>query len=100
MHPGYFVRERQRVWLFGLALPVIAAIGVFFSPAIPLAVAVLYGLSYARTTVGLWRAKLPVGEALSHARFLSLSKFPQFLGMITYYWRKWRRQQMLIIEHK
>jgi hypothetical protein len=39
-------------------------------------------------------------RALHHALFLSLSKFPNLIGMLTYYLRKRRGAAMRIIEYK
>jgi hypothetical protein len=46
------------------------------------------------------REGLPGREAMHHALFLSLSKFPNLLGMLTYHWRRWQGNEMNIIEYK
>lgn len=100
LHPEHFATERRRVWFFGLALPVLAVAGAFVTPLAPLAVLSLYAASYLKTALGLQGNALPSREALTHAAFLTLSKFPNLLGMLTYYWRQRRRQSMQLIEYK
>jgi hypothetical protein len=94
------VAERARIVIFGLLLPTIALLGMRWSPYIPLAVAALYGHSYVRTVAGLRHAGLPMGEALTHAGFLSLSKLPQLIGMATYFVRQIKGRRMELIEYK
>ena len=107
LHPEYFGRERFRVMLFGAVLPTIAAFGVVLAllagtawALLPLMVLGIYGLSYMRTVQGLWRNGLPIVEALAHGVFLSLSKFPNFVGIFTYWWRQFHGRKMEIIEYK
>jgi GT2 family glycosyltransferase len=101
LHPDYFVSERRRVLIFGGALPAIALIGLLLGAGwLVLAVLALYALSYVRTVMGLRREGLPQREALTHAVFLSLSKFPNLQGMLTYWRRRMNRRDMEIIEYK
>ncbi len=100
LHPEFFRPERRRVWIYGLILPLILMAGLLWSGWIVAAVLGLYALSYGRTVEGLIRAGLPPGKALHQGVFLSLSKFPNLVGMFTYYLRKARRADMRIIEYK
>ena len=100
MHPEYFVRERQRGWVYGVILPVFALVGAFVSPVVPVLVLGLYALSYWKTMRGLRAEGLPAREARAHAVFLTLSKFPNVLGMIRFHWRRLSHAQMRIIEYK
>ncbi len=100
MHPEYFVKERRRVWVYGAILPLIAIVGISITPWTLLAVLGLYGISYMRTARGLHREGLDIYEAFQHAVFITLSKFPNFLGMLTYKWRRFRGHKMNIIEYK
>ncbi|MFA8386683.1 MAG: glycosyltransferase family 2 protein [Pelagibaca sp.] len=100
MHPEYFVRERQRGWVYGVILPVIALVGAFVSLIVPILVLGLYALSYWKTMRGLRAEGLPDQEARAHAVFLTLSKFPNVLGMIRFHWRRLSHAQMRIIEYK
>ncbi|GAW36139.1 glycosyl transferase family 2 [Roseovarius sp. A-2] len=99
LQPGYFTRERTRVWIYGLGLPVLALAGLVWGPLLVLVLAA-YLLSYTKTVQGLRGAGLATGTALHHAVFLALSKFPNLIGMLTYYARKRRGAAMRIIEYK
>ncbi len=100
LHPGFFRPERRRVWLFGLILPLVFLAGLIWSGWLALAVMAAYLASYLRSTRGLMRAGLPAAMAARQAVFLSLSKFPNLIGMLTYHLRRVRRADMRIIEYK
>lgn len=100
MHPEYFLPERRRVLIYGLVLPLLAFVFLIVAPALVGLVLLVYGLSYVRTYLGLKKKNVPPSKARHHAWFLSLSKFPNLLGMMVYYWRRLRRRKMQIIEYK
>jgi len=100
LHSEYFVRERRRVLIYGAVLPMLALVGLITSLWITVAIAVLYGVNYLRTAQGLHRAGLPWREALHHSVLLTLSKLPNFKGMLTFWWRHLRGLKMNIIEYK
>ncbi|WP_108813440.1 glycosyltransferase [Loktanella sp. Alg231-35] len=100
LHPEYFARARQRVWVYGAILPFLAIVGVIFAPLLLVAVLALYLMSYIRTVRGLENGELPRQKAMHQSVFLSLSKLPNFIGLLTYHWRKLRNRDMAIIEYK
>lgn len=108
LHADHFRPERRRVWLYGLLLPVLLLLGLGLNLAgatstggfFILAVLAAYVLSWLRTCQGLQRASLPLSEAKRHAVFLTLSKFPNLIGMLTYHFRRWQQRDMHIIEYK
>ncbi|MEC7963508.1 MAG: glycosyltransferase [Pseudomonadota bacterium] len=100
LHPDYFRPERRRVMIFGALLPLLAVIGLLAWMPLLWGALALYVLSYVRTVQGLRREDLPPRAALHQAIFLSLSKFPNLLGMLRYYLRKSRGRAMRIIEYK
>ncbi len=100
MHPEHFVKERKRVWLYGGILPFIVFVGSYFYPWVLILVCFLYALSYMRTAKGLYDDGLNLSEALHHTVFLTLSKLPNFQGMLTYKWRRLKGHKMNIIEYK
>lgn len=101
LHPDYFVKERRRVLVFGLALPLIFLLGLLLGwVLLLLAVLAVYGLSYVRTVQGLTKEQLPKREAQRHAGLLTLSKFPNLIGMGIFQWRRLRNGPMRIIEYK
>ncbi|WP_297770783.1 glycosyltransferase [uncultured Roseovarius sp.] len=100
LHPAYFARERARGWVYGLGLPVLALAGlVLWWPLLVLVLAA-YLLSYLKTVQGLRGEGMATGTALHHGVFLTLSKFPNLIGMLTYALRKRRGAAMRIIEYK
>ena len=101
MHPPHLAREQKRVWVYGLLLPLAAlgAVAVGLWPVALLVVA-LYGVSWWRTATGLQGEGLSPGMARHQALFLTLSKFPNLIGMLTYHWRRTRGADATIIEYK
>ncbi len=100
MHPPYFRREQLRALFYGLLLPLLMIAGVFCSGYLVLGVLALFGMSYVRTTKGLVDAGLTGWEARRHARLLTLSKFPNIIGMAMYHWRRLMGHKMHLIEYK
>ena len=100
IHADYFVRERQRAWVYGGILPLLGIFGAFASFVVPLLILGLYAMSYIKTMRGLEVDGLPRDEAMRHAVFLTLSKFPNVIGMVRYHWRRLNNAQMRIIEYK
>ena len=100
LHPGYFLRSRQRVWFYGAVLPVAGALALVLAPWLLLVVLGLYALSYVRTAQGLMAEGLAPRKALHQSVLLSLSKFPNLIGLLTYHWRVLRSSDMALIEYK
>lgn len=101
LHPDYFVAERRRVMVFGLALPLGFALALLTGwLLVALAVLALYAVSYLRTVQGLVNEGLSRPEAQRHAGLLTLSKFPNLIGMGIFRWRMLRNGPMRIIEYK
>jgi GT2 family glycosyltransferase len=100
LQPAHFRRSRQRVWFYGAALPLAALVSLLLSPWLLIPILALYALSYYRTVQGLLAAGLAPRKAFHHSVFLSLSKFPNLIGMLTYYRRTLRGGDMAIIEYK
>lgn len=96
MHPPHFLRERLRVWAYGLVLPLLFLLGLLTSGWISLAVAALYALSWWKT----WRGLSGQPMAARQAALLTLAKIPNLLGMLTYYQRRRKGEDMRIIEYK
>ena len=100
LHPEHFLRARQRVWVYAAILPLSAVIAMSVSAWLLLPVLGLYVVSYLRTARGLMASGLAPRQALHHSVFLSLSKFPNLIGLLTYHWRVMRHKDMAIIEYK
>ena len=101
MHPEYFRRERQRAWAWGLFAPLLALIGLVTSAWLTVLVVLAYLASWWRTARGLMRHEgLKVPAARHQAVYLTLSKFPNLLGMLRFHLRRLRGRDMRIIEYK
>ena len=100
LHSDYFTTERLRVWIYGFLLPAVALLGSLVSPWVPIGILSLYLLSYIRTVRGLTQSGLPISEAVSHSLLLTLSKFPNLIGILTFWWRQLRGRSMQLIEYK
>lgn len=102
MHEPHLLKERQRVWFYGLALPLTALIGLVGGlwPVTLLVVAV-YVANWWRTARGLRQSEgLSPGMARHQAIYLTLAKIPNLIGMMTYHIRRWRGSDATIIEYK
>jgi GT2 family glycosyltransferase len=102
LHPDHFRRERARMWLYGLGLPLLAvALAVLAGPLWVLPVIGLYALSYLRSARSLVRADgVAPAQARRLAALLVLSKFPNVLGAMRYRLRRWRKRDITLIEYK
>jgi len=100
LHPGYLARERMRAVIFAAVLPVLAVIGLAVTPWLFLGVLAIYLGSYIRTVAGLIGGGMERAMAALQGLFLSLSKFPNLIGMITFHLRNRRGRDMTIIEYK
>jgi GT2 family glycosyltransferase len=100
LHPSYFLRSRQRVWFFGAVLPLAALVSLLLSLWLLVPILGLYAVSYIRTVRGLSASGLAPRKAFLHSVFLSMSKFPNLIGMLIYHWRTLRGGDMAIIEYK
>ncbi|WP_136442054.1 glycosyltransferase [Pacificoceanicola onchidii] len=100
LHPEYFRRERQRVLIYGAAIPLAMILSLAVAWWLPLLLFGLYEWNYIRTAQGLMREGLPGGEAFRHAILLTLSKFPNLIGLMRFHWRRLTGRAMRIIEYK
>lgn len=100
LHPEYFTRECKRVLVYGLVLPMLILLSLFIAWWIPLVLLFAYEWNYLRTLQGLVRDGLPKDQAFRHAGLLTLSKFPNMIGMARYHWRRLTGRAMRIIEYK
>lgn len=100
LHKGYFLKSRLRAVLWAGVLPVLAVVAGLFSPWLLLVVGAAYLASYLRNVKRLRREGLAQRAAMHQAVFFVLGKFPNLLGILTYYWRRIRDSEIHIIEHK
>lgn len=100
MHPPYFAKEQKRVLFYGGVLPCAALLALWAFPPALLAILAVYAVSYARTVKGLEEEGMTRSRALHHAVLLTLSKFPNILGMGLFHIRRLKGQGFHIVEYK
>ena len=101
LHSGHARREILRAVVYALALPIVGLLFTIFWPAGLLVVLGVYLASFWRSAGGLMKNDgLKPSQAYRHAVFLTLSKFPNLLGMATFVLRRLFGRQMKIIEYK
>jgi GT2 family glycosyltransferase len=108
MHPQHFAAERRRILIYAVILPLLGGLGLALALTtsllsgflLILAVITAYGLSWLRTSQGLMRNGLAGRTAAHHALFLTLSKFPNLIGVLTFHKRRIQRREMHLIEYK
>ncbi len=100
LHPEYFVTERRRALVYGLALPLIFVAGLWLFWPISLAVLAIYGYNWQRSSRGLMRDGIAPEHARTLGFLLMLSKFPNIIGMARFHWRRLTGRAMRIIEYK
>ncbi|MBP0484323.1 glycosyltransferase [Sagittula salina] len=100
LHPEYFGTEVRRVLTYGSALPLMALAALVTLPWLLLPILALYAISYRKGRAALRSDGIPPGDATRMAALLTLSKFPNLIGMARYYLRRLRRADMTLIEYK
>lgn len=100
LHPGHFLAERRRVWLWGAVLPAAALLGLVIAPWVTAIVATLYAASFARVARRFLAGGMTTAEALKCAGLITLSKFANLQGVLTYHLRRLRGDGARIIEYK
>lgn len=100
MHPGYFAAPRRRAWAWGLCLPAAILILAPFTGGLSFLLALLYPLSFFRTRRNLVKNGARPEHAGLFARFLTLSKFPNLIGMLDYKRKRLQGRSVGIVEYK
>ena len=97
----YFVRDRRRILVWGLALPVVAlALAPFTRGISLLGLLGLYALQLVHIARGCRQRGWAGRDAWAYAFFTVISRFPALEGLLVYYWRRLRGREMTIIEYK
>ncbi|MWD30017.1 glycosyltransferase [Aquicoccus sp. SCR17] len=100
LHPEYFRRERRRTWLYAALVPGLVLLALLTVPPLALLPLLAYAWNWWRTTRGLKAEGLAPAEARRHAGLITLSKFPNLIGMIRFHLRRLTGRAMRIIEYK
>jgi hypothetical protein len=97
----YFVRDRRRILLWGLALPIVALALSPFTRGISLVVMIAaYSLQLIHIARGCRMRGWAVRDAWTYGFFTVISRFPALQGLLEYYWRRLCGHAMTIIEYK
>ena len=97
----YFVRDRRRILIWGLALPAAALAAAPLTRGLSLpAMLGLYGLQWVHIARGCLRRGWSARDAWAYGWFTVISRFPALAGLLEYYWRRLGRRQMTIIDYK
>lgn len=100
LHPGAYAAERRRAWLWGLFIPGAALLSAPFNGGLSLLLLALYGVSFCKTSFDLVRNGAQLDHALVHAAFLTISKFPNLIGMLSFKRKRASGKPIHIIEYK
>lgn len=92
----HYVGERRRATVWGLLIPALIAIAACLSP-LALGLLLVYPLQILRLAT---RLGLRDHFSWSRSFFLTLSKFPESLGVLKFYWNKHRGHVGGLIEYK
>ncbi|MGE0408448.1 MAG: glycosyltransferase family 2 protein [Amphiplicatus sp.] len=99
-HRGYFRAERRRALAWGLALPLFALAAAPFTAGLSLLAFAAYPASVIRLSRKLRRAGAAPDEAGLFAAFLTLSKFPNLIGIAQYRLKRLAGRRAEIVEYK
>jgi cellulose synthase/poly-beta-1,6-N-acetylglucosamine synthase-like glycosyltransferase len=100
LHPGYFSRERRRVWLWAVWIPLMGiAAAAIWLPLIALPL-LLYGVSFYRCLRSFRLPGFTWRESSICALLIVLSKFPNLQGIFTWWRSRIQNLKPTIIEYK
>ena len=101
MHPEHFAGMPWRIVRWSILVPLAALVAAgMLNVWIGLAVLGLYGISFLKILMTKISEGMKWSEAAIYAASLVLVKFPNLIGMATYYKRLWRDEPAQIIEYK
>jgi GT2 family glycosyltransferase len=96
----YFVHDRLKILIWGLALPITALAAAPFTRGISLLLLGAYGLQLAHIARGYRKRGWASRDAWTYSFFVVISRFPGIQGLLEFYWRRMCRRAMTIIEYK
>jgi glycosyltransferase involved in cell wall biosynthesis len=97
-HPHRFRKERLRVLIYGLAVPLTS---LMYLPGSLLIVLLAYSWNFFKIRRDLSTdSRVARADVATFAALLTLSKLPNFIGLTTYWLRRARGSDMQLIEYK
>jgi GT2 family glycosyltransferase len=101
LHPGHFDAERRRAWIWGGVLPAASlAAAPFTAGASLVAGAAIYAASFVRLRMKIASSGADRRDAGLYAGFLTLSKFPNLAGILSYRLKRAFKRDISIVEYK
>lgn len=98
--PDHWRTERRRVLFYAAALPLAVLAVLPFAPWLAVLLVLAYPVNFFRIAQGLARDGIESPARWKLAGLLVLSKFPNLVGMATYWARRLRGRAMTLIEYK
>ncbi|HEY7771796.1 MAG TPA: glycosyltransferase [Marinagarivorans sp.] len=93
----HWVKEKVRALVWGALLPMLTVAAVLTVGWYGLLLPLIYAVSFFRS---VRKAPSNIDKPFLWAAFMVLSKFPESIGVIQFYWQKMRGTQAQIIEYK
>jgi GT2 family glycosyltransferase len=96
----HWVKDSRSIWFWGLILPVVVLLTII--PTRGLSMALWVGYPYLGYRIDRYMRQRLFADRDSalYALFCVLAKFPQAIGQIQFYWRKWLKKPQTLIEYK
>lgn len=93
-------RELRSIWLWGVVIPVLAAVLAWPTCGASLLLLLVYPLQYYRIKNAAMRRLAVEADARLYAIACLVGKVPEAIGMITYWWARLTSKRRAIIEYK
>lgn len=95
----HWVKESRRIWVWGIALPLVSLGSAWLTQGWSLLLLGVYPLTMFRISRYMKRNGLSSQDALLYAVFCTLGKFPEAQGQLRFYLNKLRGQRSKLIEY-
>lgn len=100
LHPDHFAGIPARIALWGGAVPLAAILPAVPTQGLSLLLLLLYPMSFVHIMRKLRRQNINSRDAFVYGIFLTISKFPNLLGLLTYWTRRYIGGDRTLIEYK
>lgn len=96
----YFVRERRRIYVWAVCVPLLALVPACFTHGWSLLLLLAYVPQFLRILQHGLRRNWSANDAALYALFTLLGRFPSLIGLLDYQRRRLFQQSYTLIEHK
>lgn len=97
---GAWGRERRSAILWGGGLPLVSIVGTIVVTGWLLLLLLMYPLNSYRIWASSVKREFSQNDRWLYAYSCMVSKIPQFIGIVKYYWRSHTRQTVSVIQYK